>query len=115
MTRLSIILHRNIHIYAFACFGIVFAQNRAMKLQKIIASAIKKADSSYFFENYSKQSKAVLKKLDAEGYQIIPKELDKKLYTQIADEMRTGRMPPDEHIRDVYQTMFRILKQRGDI
>ena len=95
--------------------GINFAKNDIMKLQKLIAKAIKKADSSYFFEDYSKQSKAVLDMLDAEGYHIIPKELDKDLYKKISDEMRTGRMAPEEHIRDVYQTMFRILKARGYI
>ena len=86
-----------------------------MKMQQRIAKAIKRADSSYFFEDYSKQAKAVLHMLDKEGYQIIPKELDKALYKQISDEMRTGKMAPDEHIKDVYETMFRILKARGDI
>lgn len=103
------------HNAGFSCFAQQFAQNGVMKIQKLIARSIKKADSSYFFEDYSKQAKAVLKTLDKEGYQIIPKELDKKLYKQISDEMRTGRMSPEDHINDVYQTMFRILKQRGDI
>ncbi len=86
-----------------------------MSLEKQIAVAIKKADSSYFFEDYSKQAKAVLDCVKKEGYQIIPAELEDGLYKKISDQMRTGKMTPEEHIRDVYQTMFRILKEENKI
>lgn len=86
-----------------------------MQVRNIIAKAIKKADSSYFFEDYNKQARKVIEALQENGYQIIPKDLDKALYKQISDEMKTGRMAPEVHIEDVYQTMFRILKQQGKI
>ena len=86
-----------------------------MELEKQIAKAIKKADNSYFFEDYSKQARAVLNMLEREGFQIVPKDLDKELYKKIADQMRIGKMPPEVHVEDVYHTMFRILKEEGKI
>lgn len=42
------------------------------KLRPIIAEAIQKADSSYFFENYEKQADAVIKSLIEKGFVITP-------------------------------------------
>src|SRR3546814_19340542 len=39
---------------------------------EVISEAIKKADSSYFFENYNKQAAAVLAALKQHGYTIVP-------------------------------------------
>ena len=82
---------------------------------KLIASAIQNADKSYFFEDYTKQASAVLAALDKAGFQILPKDLSEDIYLKIANEMRTGKMSPEEHIRDVYATLFRILKREGRI
>ncbi len=79
------------------------------KLQTVIQNAISKADSSYFFEDYTKQAQAVLKALEAAGYSVIAKELPEDLWKQIADEMRTGRVKPEEHVKDVFHTALRIL------
>ncbi len=44
------------------------------KVRPIIAQAIQKADSSYFFENYEKQADAVIKTLVEKGFVITPIE-----------------------------------------
>ena len=79
------------------------------KLQTTIENAIAKADSSYFFENYTKQAQAVIKAVEAAGYSFIPNDIAESTWTQVADEMRTGRLKPEEHVKDVYQTLTRIL------
>ncbi len=78
------------------------------KIQSVIETAISKADASYFFENYTKQAHAVLKALDSAGFTILPKDLPDATWTQVAAEMRTGRVKPEEHVKDVYQTVMRV-------
>jgi len=78
------------------------------KLQSVIESAISKADSSYFFEDYGKQARAVLKAIESAGFVVLPTQVPNETYLQVSNEMRTGRVKPEEHIRDVYQTIIRI-------
>lgn len=78
------------------------------KLQKTVEDAIAKADSSYFFENYTKQAAAVLAAIDSAGFAIIPKDLPEDLWKQVADQMKTGRVKPEEHVKDVYQVALRL-------
>jgi len=85
--------------------------NGSMCLKTDIASAIKKADSSYFFENYSKQANAVLKKLEAE-HMILPKDPGKEFYKKVADVMKTGKMTPEAHIKDVYETILKVMAEK---
>jgi hypothetical protein len=82
------------------------------KLQTVIQNAISKADSSYFFEDYTKQAQAVLKALEAAGYTIIAKEMPDDVWKKIADEMRTGRVKPEEHVKDVFYTALRVLNSK---
>jgi hypothetical protein len=77
------------------------------KLRSKIANAIQTADSSYFNENYSKQADAVLKVIANEGYVLLPKELAPELWKQVADGMRTGRLRPEDHVKDVFETVIR--------
>lgn len=81
------------------------------KPQRIIEDAISAADTNYFFEDYSKQAVAVLRALDRAGYVLAQKdaEIDPGVWVQAANEMRTGRIKPEEHVKDVYQTVLRIL------
>ena len=81
-----------------------------MSLNKQIAKTIKHADRSYFFEDYSKQASAVLSMFRKKGYRVIPAELGDDIMKRISDEMATGKLRPEEHIKDVYQTMLRILE-----
>ena len=78
------------------------------KLQSVIENAISKADSSYFFEDYTKQALAVLAALEQAGFSILPKELPHDTWERASNEMKTGRLKPDEHVKDVYQTILRI-------
>ena len=77
---------------------------------KIIAKAIKAADKSYFFEDYDKQAAKVIARLKDEGWAITRREADMEIFKQVADNMATGRMKPEEHIRDVYRQVLEKLK-----
>ena len=82
------------------------------KIQSIIEKAISKADSSYFFENYSTQASAVISALNAAGFDIINKNLPDDLWKKIADEMRTGRVKPEDHVKDVFHTALRLANSK---
>jgi Mg-chelatase subunit ChlI len=77
------------------------------KIQTVIENAISKADSSYFFENYTTQAQAVITALNAAGFAVIARDLPDELWKKIADEMRTGRVKPEEHVKDVFQVALR--------
>lgn len=79
--------------------------------QVIIQNAIAKADSSYFFEDYTKQAKAVIAALEREGFKLVPKESDEEVWKKVADQMRTGRLLPHVHTKDVVETFFRVVQQ----
>lgn len=78
------------------------------KLQSTIENAIHKADSSYFFEDYTKQAKAVIAAMESAGFIFINKELPEEMWKQIADQMKTGRVSPTEHVKDVVQVALRL-------
>ena len=84
----------------------------AKSVQTIIENAIAKADSSYFFENYTKQAQAVIAALERDGYTILKREFSDEIWKQVADTMKTGRLKPEEHVKDVYQTVLRVIAQR---
>lgn len=78
------------------------------KLQSVIENAISKADSSYFFEDYTKQAKAVIAAMESAGFVFISKELPDEMWKQVADQMKTGRVKPEEHVKDVFQVALRL-------
>lgn len=78
------------------------------KLQSTIENAISKADSSYFFEDYTKQAKAVIAALDSAGFAIIAKDLPDDMWKIVSDQMRTGRLKPEEHVKDVFDVALRV-------
>jgi hypothetical protein len=82
------------------------------RVQTIIENAIQKADSSYFFENYTKQAAAVIKALEAAGYTIAQKDMAEDIWLRASNEIRTGRLRPEEHIKDVYQTVLRLASPK---
>lgn len=79
-------------------------------LQSVIENAIAKADSSYFFENYTKQAQAVIKAIEAAGYTVIPAKFAEDTWQKAADQMKTGRLKPDAHVKDVWETVMRIIR-----
>lgn len=80
--------------------------------QTIIENAIAKADNSYFFENYTKQAQAVIAALQKAGFVILPHEFPDDTWKKVADQMRMGRLKPEEHVKDVYQTVQRVAAQK---
>lgn len=89
-------------------------QNTGMgkpSIQAVIENAIHAADNSYFFENYTKQAQAVIAALQREGFTILPSDFSPEIWKKVADQMKTGRVKPEEHVKDVYQTVQRVMKQ----
>lgn len=82
-----------------------------MSIRKKIAIAIKKADRSYFFEDYDRQASSVIQSLQKEGYVILPKEPDGDLLKKVADSISTGRMRPEDHIKNVYMTLQQLMQK----
>lgn len=78
------------------------------KLQRTIENAISKADASYFFEDYTKQARAVIAALEAAGFAVITKNIPEEVWVQVANEMRTGRVKPEEHVKDVFNVALRL-------
>jgi hypothetical protein len=81
------------------------------QIKHTIAEAIKKADSSYFFEDYTKQAQAVLRAIEASGFAVVPKEMPDDLAKLVADNMRTGRIKPEEHVKSILALAFEALKK----
>lgn len=84
----------------------------AKSIVTVIQDAISKADSSYFFEDYTKQAKAVIAALEREGYKLVPKDSSEDVWKKVADQMRTGRLQPHVHTKDVVDTFFRVVSQK---
>jgi uncharacterized protein (DUF849 family) len=75
------------------------------EIEETIAKAIKKADSSYFFENYNKQAKAVLRLLDKEGYKVVPKLADPNQIEAGKAAISRGRVRPADFVHTLYAIM----------
>lgn len=75
------------------------------EIEGIIAKAINRADSSYFFENYSKQAKAVLKALEKEGYKVVPKLASEKQIEAGKAAISKGRVRPADLVHTIYAIM----------
>lgn len=75
------------------------------EIEDTIAKAIKKADNSYFFENYSKQAKAVLRMLDKEGYKVVPKRASEKQIEAGKAAISSGRVRPADFVHTIYAIM----------
>lgn len=77
-----------------------------MDIVKIIADAIQKADKSYFFENYSKQARSVIKELDQLGYVLMPKEPNAEMIKAGVLAITIGNVDARKLARDVYKDMI---------
>lgn len=84
----------------------------AKKIKTLLAKTIKKADRSYFFEDYGKQAAAVVATLDKQGYAIVPKEASEEMCQYAADNLTTGRMKPEQHVGHVYKAMVEFATRR---
>ncbi|MDG1287732.1 MAG: hypothetical protein P8P30_09260 [Rickettsiales bacterium] len=84
----------------------------AVKIKKMVAKTIKKADKSYFFEDYGKQAGAVINMLKREGLVIVPREASEDMCEFAAENMTTGRMKPEQHVGHVWRTMIEFASRR---
>ena len=81
------------------------------QITSTIAAAIQKADNSYFNENYTKQATAVLAALEKAGLVLMPGGYPDETWKRAADAMKTGRLKPEEHVKNVYETVLRVVAQ----
>ncbi len=77
-----------------------------------MAVAIRKADSSYFNEDYTKQANAALAALEKAGYVAVQKDFPRDIWQKAADAMKTGQMKPDEHVKNVYETILKLTETK---
>lgn len=71
----------------------------------IIAESIKKADKSYFNEDYAKQAQAVIDGLRKQGYAVVPIRPPDPLVEFAIENIPFGRLRPSELIRTLYSVM----------
>lgn len=81
-----------------------------MSIEKTIAQAIRKADKSYFWENYTKQARSVLKELEKAGYVIAPIIPTKEMIKEGSDAIIGGKVKPSTHVTDIYQVMISAVE-----
>ena len=74
---------------------------------EVIAEAIKKADRSYFFENYSKQATAVLAALRQNGYVIVPYYPTVEMVKAAMDELQYGQNRFTNVVMPMYLAMMK--------
>ena len=79
------------------------------KLVNSVAGAIQSADNSYFNENYTKQALAALAAVEKAGFVIMPKTAPQDVWEKAANAMKTGRVKPEEHVKNVYETVVGLL------
>jgi hypothetical protein len=75
------------------------------KLLDIIAVAIKKADKSYIWENYTKQAQAVTKALEDNGYKIVPLNPTESMIKAGINAITAGRTNTNDLARQIYLSM----------
>lgn len=71
----------------------------------LIAEAIKDADRTYFFENYTNQATAVLAELEERGLCIVPMSPPEDAIEAGREVMRDGRYRPSEVLTAIYKAM----------
>ena len=86
---------------------------KTRSLRNIVAKSIKEADNSYFFEDYTTQAHAVLKAIKGAGYRIVPQTMEKSEFKTIADNMKLGKMPPEQHVENLYNTFISYWEKTG--
>lgn len=84
--------------------------SQTAQLRESIAKAIRKADNSYFFENYSKQAYAVLAALEREGFALMPIRPDEKMIKTGLEMIPSGRIKPENLVTRIYEAMVKSAK-----
>lgn len=79
-------------------------------INKIIAESIKVADSSYFFENYSRQADSVLMHLNRAGLMIVPKEPNEEMVKAGKAAVTLGKTKPNDLTSGIYKAMVQAFR-----
>lgn len=79
-------------------------------LISIIAKAIRTADTTYFFENYTKQSLAVMRALAENGYWVAPTTPTPKMLEAGRDALRFGVQKSGDSLSVIYKSMIEAHK-----
>jgi len=80
---------------------------RPIAAGEVIAKAIKEADSSYFFENYTKQANAVIKALRQSGYVIVPYYPTVEMVQAAMQELQYGANKFTNVVMPMYLSMMK--------
>jgi hypothetical protein len=72
----------------------------------ILAKAIRKADTRYFFENYSRQAVAAIEALESAGYAIVPKRATREMYDAAKKAIVYGQRKPGEVVGPIWEAML---------
>jgi TRAP-type C4-dicarboxylate transport system substrate-binding protein len=80
------------------------------RLADTIAQAIHKADTRYFFEDYTKQADAVLKALKQAGFVVVPLEPSPEAIQAGKDALKYGAQRPGDMLKTLYQAMLAAAK-----
>lgn len=79
-------------------------------IKTAIAQAIKKADRSWFNEDYDKQARAVLQALAREGYAVVPLDPSQEAIEAGKEAMQAGRYRPADVLKQLYRAMVEAGK-----
>lgn len=79
----------------------------SLPLETRIARAIKSADKTYFFENYSKQARSVLRDLEKAGFRIVPIEPTVDMVEAAKDNLLYGVGKASELCRATWINMVK--------
>jgi hypothetical protein len=81
-----------------------------MVIKQVIASAIQKADKSYFYEDYIEQALQVLVMLKKEGLQVVPLQANEEMVKAGVEAIAYGMSDPEEVVKAIYEAMVRNFK-----
>ena len=73
-----------------------------MRLEDLIANAIRASDRSFFREDYAKQARAVVESLRKNGYEVVPKTAPGGLIDWAKTNLPYGRQKPEEFLTRLY-------------
>ena len=86
------------------------------KLIGILAEAIKKSDTKFFFTNYKKQAESVMTALKKNGYEIVPKDASDAMIDHMLSDLPYGRMEKRQMAKEFYKLSILVGKAgRGKI
>jgi hypothetical protein len=77
-------------------------------IEAIIARAIKNADTSYFFEDYRKQSRAVVSALKKAGISLVVHPPTEEMLKAGVEAIPSGRVKPETVAERIYSAMVQF-------